>query len=685
MKTDLGNATQKTRLRISQTIAATVLSIAMSLSVSSTFALAAVENAVPSGTLLIPLQPKLDFGSPKAPDNNNAAQTGDQLRNDQATEAQAGSQSNEDPKSDTDATQNSLATKKKRSPGEEAFAGTVAEDTGDTADDTTLSGTVQIVADDTEYDQEKNTFLGTGNAVALIGGQSSKLEADSILYDQTSQIIDARGNVRILRNGQLTTGSSFKFNVSSDEYLITNPDTELNGTQVIARKAIGGDTGLNFRNGTMLNDVPITMNRNTLFGPVSYREILGDRQTHPDAFLPAKPSFKFKARKMIYERYKEQGNLTVIGGRMEMGAFTFPMPKFTMTTGNDSKVTFPVTFIAGNNMQVGGFNIGPRFNYQIGKTGVLSWAPLIQVGGTTIDGAGSSKSGGLGVGAQVGYINDRLSTHLGYGSVSNLLVADFKAAVYKNVKVQAGINRFLDDGMFGTRRAHLDLEAIDNHSISCIPFIQLLNFRTSAGWAQDDPQLLNLTPQYKQLFGSAANTTVMNKAMKYQEQITAETHPLFSIGDTSFGAKSYIYGGVALRDYSTGQASTIGQLGPVLDLYLRRVRLQTGYTQSAARGSSPFVFDQFIQGSRSTYISGDVKLAKWVTVGGSYAYNMDDKLAYGKALTAAVGPEDFKVVGSYDLIRGTNRIGFDILYGAPIPFDKLVLKGRPDQGQLGGI
>src|SRR6185437_259627 len=98
-----------------------------------------------------------------------------------------------------------------------------------------LKGTVQIVADDTEYDQEKNTFLGTGNAVALIAGQDSKLQADTILYDQNNGTIDARGNVKILRSGQLTTGSSFKFHINSDEYLITDPDTELQGTTVIAR------------------------------------------------------------------------------------------------------------------------------------------------------------------------------------------------------------------------------------------------------------------------------------------------------------------------------------------------------------------------------------------------------------------------------------------------------------------
>ncbi|MBS1998555.1 MAG: hypothetical protein JSS86_19655, partial [Cyanobacteria bacterium SZAS LIN-2] len=46
---------------------------------------------------------------------------------------------------------------------------------------------------------------------------------------------DARGNVKILRNGQLTTGAAFKFKVSSDEYLITHPETSVEGTQLISR------------------------------------------------------------------------------------------------------------------------------------------------------------------------------------------------------------------------------------------------------------------------------------------------------------------------------------------------------------------------------------------------------------------------------------------------------------------
>lgn len=116
-----------------------------------------------------------------------------------------------------------------------------------------------------------------------------------------------------------------------------------------------------------------------------------------------------------------------------------------------------------------------------------------------------------------------------------------------------------------------------------------------------------------------------------------------------------------------------------------RLKLRLGYTQSVIRGESPFVFDQFIQGTRSTYVSAGYKVSKYLTVGGSIGYNLVDKLSYSRSLTAAIGPEDFKVLLTRDFLRGTQRVGFDVLYGSRIPFNRLVLKGSPDHGQLGGI
>ncbi len=576
----------------------------------------------------------------------------------------------------------------KPTPGYVAAENGTAEDmsTADLIDENTqLKGTVQIVADDTEYDQDRNTFLGTGNAVAVIAGQNSKLEADSILYDQNSQIIDARGNVKILRDGQLTTGSSFRFKVNSDEYLITNPDTEVQGTTVIARQAIGKNGGLQFKKGTVTMPTPFRLHKNEYAGPLSAMEETREKDQNPEAYLPAKPSYKFTARKMTYEKYKDEGNVTIQGGRLLMGNFSIPLPKFVATVGaQESRVVFPVTPFFSNNINVGGMNVGPMFNHSVGKDGVFSWAPLVQFGGKQIAGGDDPNKGKIGAGFRLRYQTRRLNTQIAYGSASNILVAELKYRFKNNVLFQSGINRYMPDGLFGIRRPRMIAEGVYNKTLSNVPFLAMVDFRSSAGWMQDQPALLGLTPQFGRLFTNDSSTKITS-GYRVSQQMMFTSHPLLAVGDDRYGAKLQLFGGAAVRGYSSGDAMGMAQAGPILNANLGRVRLQTGYTQSGVRGQSPFVFDQFIQGTKSCQLAGDWKVCKWLTLGGNFMYNLDSKMVLGRTVTAAIGPDDFKVILSRDTIRGINRFGFDMLYGAPIPYDKLVLKAKPDQGQLGGI
>jgi len=633
------------------------------------------ESSGPVGTLLLPLTPKLDDGSSANSAFDTSPPAGDAVSADVTTLRKAKATTGELKKLPDVITPET---------GDIIDAGHI-EDDDVGSDGPLIKGTVQIVADDTEFNEQQNTFLGTGNAVALIGGQDSKLEADTILYDQNSQMMDARGNVRIYRGGQLTTGSAFKFKVTSDEYLITAADTEVSGSQIIARWGVGKGGGVDFHDGTLKMPQPFYMSKNASFGPQSYRDILPEMTKHPDAFVPPKQGWRFKARKMVYERYKEEENLTIFGGKLMFGNFGVPLPKMVTTIGGESgRMFLPVSAEMSSNLQSGGVNIGPAFSSMMGKTGILTWAPMVQFGGVGLN--GQSNNGSIGLSGQVAYTNNFMTAHLGYGSVTNLLVGDLKVRIRKGLTFQNGINRFINDGMFGARRARLLSEVVDMHTIGNIPFLSGVSFRSSAGWAQDNPQLLNQQASYKQLFGNVnTNSTVMPSAFKVQEQISASTQPIFTVGDSRFGLKSYIYGGVAARGYSTGDKNVLGQFGPMIDAYLGRLRLQTGYTESGYQGTSPFIYDAFYQGTRSVNAAGDFKICKYLDLGASVGYNLVSKLYYGKTITAAIGPDDFKLLLTRDMVRGTNRVGFNVLYGQPIPFDKLVLKGGPDQGQLGGI
>src|ERR1700722_3497209 len=140
--------------------------------------------SIPAGTMILPLSPKLDVPAviPAATNKTPNVDKSEDTNSDSPTLSSTV----------TDEVQPQSTLEKVA-----AEQGSVNTDNfGDDADKidekTTLKGTIQIVADDTEFDQNKNTFLGTGNAVALIGRQNSKLQADSILYHQNNQMIDAR-------------------------------------------------------------------------------------------------------------------------------------------------------------------------------------------------------------------------------------------------------------------------------------------------------------------------------------------------------------------------------------------------------------------------------------------------------------------------------------------------------------
>ena len=684
------------------------------------------EKSIPSGTLLLPLTPKLDTGSAPSPSaiaplppkskkiaSSNQSRAASQLpSNPTAAAVRNAIKEVEISASDSDFTfpgmPAGLSIKSSPVPpgAGKVPAGTMvpivdnsksepAKPTDPEAepdiaklesesDNVLLKGTVQIVADDTEYDQNKNTFLGTGNAVATIAGQDARLEADMILYDQASETLDARGNVKIMRQGEMSTGSAFKFKVSSDEYLITNPDTEVQGTQVVARTGYGTKDGMRFKEGTMSLPEPVHIARNAYYGTMSTSADAMYKDLHPDAYMPNKPNFTFKARKMVYEKYKESGNLTVFGGKLQFGKFAVPLGKFNATVGTESRVTFPVTPFIGNNIMTGGVNVGPMFNSQIGKDGVFSWAPLIQYGGRRPSSTNSDvKKGNVGVGFRVAYTGRKMSANLAYGSNSNLLVGDVKYQFNERQLFQAGINRFINNGLFGQQRARAIAEVVDQRGISNIPLMTGISFRTSFGGMSDQPALLNQTPEYKQLFNITHGNIV--NGFRLQEQIMGSSQPLFSYGNQKLGASMSVFGGSALRAYSSGDSMLMAQMGPVFNLNLNRVHLQSSVMKSGVKGQSPFIFDQFIQGSQSGQFGGDVRICKWLALGGNVGYNFDTKMAYQKSISAAIGPEDFKFLVTHDTIRGINRFGFDFMYGQPVPFNKLVLKGSPDRGQLGGM
>jgi lipopolysaccharide assembly outer membrane protein LptD (OstA) len=88
-------------------------------------------------------------------------------------------------------------------------------------------GRIRITGTNNKYDSEKKIFSADGKVIVIIGGQDSKLTADSVIYDQKSNVLKAFGNVVITRHGELNPAQSFTFFIASKDYLVTEPHTKV--------------------------------------------------------------------------------------------------------------------------------------------------------------------------------------------------------------------------------------------------------------------------------------------------------------------------------------------------------------------------------------------------------------------------------------------------------------------------
>lgn len=96
-------------------------------------------------------------------------------------------------------------------------------------------GTLQIVARYATGSPARHTYMAMGKAVVFVEGQDAKLEADQVFYDDRTQILEARGHVRITRSGRLAKESSesLKFKVDAPEYLLTESVGQIIGPKMV--------------------------------------------------------------------------------------------------------------------------------------------------------------------------------------------------------------------------------------------------------------------------------------------------------------------------------------------------------------------------------------------------------------------------------------------------------------------
>lgn len=540
---------------------------------------------------------------------------------------------------------------------------------------------LELEGDNVEYDQEANIYVTSGMSTAHIVDQNARLEAEEIIYYGSDQHLEAKGNIKIIRDNITTTGESFKFDVTSNKYLLTKPESILKGAIIKARNVSSlPEDKLEYEHGRL-----------KLEEPVRIAQGFGARQ-HPRTFYSFKASraakekptwddisnqqkYRVTADKIVYDSTKEVNNLTVYGARVHFKNFSLPaVPRFTTTVNSDPDVRSAPLLAptVGTQGALGGFALGPAFNFNLTKYSIFSLSPFAQIG----------SEGALGFGGMIGFYGPDTKIEGLYGSLKDRFVGQFRQKFGRSTEFRAAYNQYLDGGFLGSTLAQINIELVDKRKIR-VPFTESgINFRTSTNWAQSNPGILpSRFAQFQREAGDPKDFE--NSAFKAEEQITLVTKPIIRFGNEKYNTAFRLRTRNAFRAYSTGDLQGIFTGGPLLDNTLGPVSFELGYDQGVVKGESPLFYDQFIQGMQSVSLDGDIKLHEWITLGGYGTYNIKADEVVERQVRAKVGPKDFKMLVNWDALRQQTQFGVNFLFGSPVDFERFLIINS--QNKAGGI
>ncbi len=545
---------------------------------------------------------------------------------------------------------------------------------------------LELEGDNVEYDHESNVYITSGMSTAHIVEQNAKLEADEITYYGGDQHVEAKGNVKITRDNIVTSGESFKFDVTSNKYLLTKPFTLIKGAVIKARTVASlPDSQIEYEHGRLKLEEPVRVAQG--FGarihPRTFYSLQASRAARKAPGwddVSKNVKYRVTAEKIVYDQSKAVNNLTVYGGRVHFQNFSLPAePKFTTTVNSDPNVrTAPlIAPTLGTQGALGGFAIGPAFNLNVTDYHILSFSPFAQIG----------SGGSPGYGGMLGFYGPTTTLQLSYGSLKQRFIGQFRQKLFGNkTEFRTAYNYYLDEGFLGSTLAQINVGLVDRRKWRNSFLNKVteggVNFRSASSWVQSSPGIL--PTKYKNFLNDAGNPKdFKNSAFKAEEQITLISKPVFKLGTEKYNTALRFRTRNAFRAYSTGDFQGIFTGGPVLDNKLGPVSFGLGYDQGYVRGKSPLFYDQYIQGMQSVSLDGDVKLSEWITLGGYGTYNLQVQEVIERQVRAKVGPKDFKMLVNWDALRQQTQFGLNFLFGQPVDFEKFVILNS--QNKSGGI
>ncbi|MDD9898324.1 MAG: hypothetical protein OXU45_04905 [Candidatus Melainabacteria bacterium] len=538
---------------------------------------------------------------------------------------------------------------------------------------------VDIIADEINYDQNQSFYEAKGNAETYLANKDATLFADYISYDAETKLMEATGNIKMLQGTDTIYGNYISFDLSTNEYQLKEPRLYAAGIKMKARNLsstfIEREEGkrsknvLKFENGTAALAEPISVYSHatrlrTRYGREQRR--FNQNREVDWADTADTRSLRYSAEEVYFDNTRKTNNLKIKGARIWVNDnLSIPSPVHITTTVGEAAQTKFKGPIFGTRERIGGFAVGPRFFLET-DPGVFSLVPLVQIG--------NGPDFGFGGIASFNTPGDNTAIMGGYGSLENRFILNAHQNIWhRYIQADALVNQFKRNSVFGSSQVGQLYDLSTDFRLK-LPFMDErgMRIRGAAGWAKDNNDLFS--QERREQLAEERNVGGEGKEHSgFRTEIETDfyTKPLWRHGNERYNFSLRARTQAAFRIYDSGDTFRVARFGPAIEARIDNLSFELAYLFGVIGGRSPFLFDQFVDGKQAVILDGDYVVNKWFSIGTLLTYSVDRERFTRNQLRTEFGPQDFKVRLSYDTIRNQIGLGFNVIFGDTVEFDKL--------------
>lgn len=529
-----------------------------------------------------------------------------------------------------------------------------------------------------EYFAERTELEANGHAVMFFPQNNSTIKADKVVYNQTSNLVQAFGNVILINDGKELFGDYMKIDMNEENAFLNNPASDIFQIRARAKKGyMYGDKIIQEQGSLLVTKKSMINLKAEMFGPDLDMMYVPEKDKSYYSKDSHGEKFKIKTNDLIINSKKEHDTVTLNHAEVYFNDKKIGViPTITMHTNKAQD------YVEANFPEIGtvtnmGLYAGPGFVLDTPGGTTLKLLPVLNYQGN-----GDTGENSIGFGGLAKFKSASNKTDFAYGTANKVFIMRGIQKLDDNLYFQYASNAYMDDWFMGFRMPKLLGELVYQDSFLNKDFFgkdkdMTFTHRLAAAYAQDGN---SSSP----LLDSEGSVGTMR--FKYMNEVAQTLFTLSDVYSSPINARLEMVGQGSVAVYGTGDTQMVARVGPRLHTQYKWWMQDVGYFLSGYNDNTPLLtYDRYMYGRSNVYFRESARLCKYLTLSWFGSLNLSNDSWDGNMLQEngfyfAIGPDDVKLNIGYDTVRQQSFVTMAMhldAKGSSIEYKKMVIK-NPD-------